>query len=332
MTIVAVSTFPYVTSREVTFVRMLEKADFEVRMIYDDSFSHGHSTDEEEIALLQGASAVIAAGERYTKKVIESLPELRVISRVGVGFDSVDVSAATSNDVILTITPNSNHEAVAEHTMALIMSVAKSIVSRDKAMRSGGWPKETLMPIRGSTLGIVGLGRIGRDLAARGVAMKMDVIATDPQPNLEFVEKHAIQLVTLDHLLKTSDFVSLNCALSEHTHRLIDRHSLALMKPTAVLINTARGGLVVESDLIEALESGQIGGAGLDVFEIEPTAKDNKLYSMDNVVLSPHMAGLDTLSVEDMVNEAAQCVIDLFRGRWPEEAIINGELSGKWIW
>ena len=332
MITVTISPRLHAHNEDVMFIRMLKEEGFAIKLIDHDHFSHGHASDEEEIELLNGASAVIAAGERYSRKVIESLPDLRVIARLGVGFDSVDVGAATANDVVLTITPNSNHEAVAEHAIALMMAVAKSIVSRDKAMRNGEWPTHPLMPIRGATLGIVGIGRIGRDLAVRALAMKMNILATEPQPNMDFVHANGIQLLDLDTLLKTSDYVSLNCALSEETRGLIDSHKLALMKPGAVLINTARGGLIVEADLIEALQSGQIGGAGLDVFELEPTESDNDLYDMDNVVVSPHMAGNDIQSVEDMGNEAAQCVIDLFNGRWPDDAVVNRELKGIWNW
>lgn len=332
MTTVAVSGLAQIGNQEAPFIGMLKREGFEIKLINDDRFSHGHASDEKEVELLQGVSAVIAGGERYPRKVIESLPELRSIARLGVGFDRVDVQAATANDVVLTITPNSNHEAVAEQAFALIMAVAKSIVIRDKAMRTGEWPRQPLMPIRGAVLGIVGLGRIGRDLAARALAMKMNVLAAEPQPDMDFVNENGIQLLELDALLKNSDYVSLNCALSEKTRGLIDRHKLALMKPEAVLINTGRGELIVESDLIEALKSGQIGGAGLDVFELEPTGPDNQLYTMDNVVVSPHVAGVDVLSVEDMGKEAAQCVIDLFKGRWPNGAVINNELKGKWNW
>jgi len=332
LTTIAINPLSHVSNEEVPFIRMLKGEGFEIKLIDDDRFPHGNASDEEEIELLHAASAVIAAGERYSRKVIESLPDLRLIARVGVGFDSVDVAAATANDVVLTITPNSNHEAVAEQAIALIMAVAKSIVSRDKAMRAGGWPTQPLMPIRGATLGIVGIGRIGRDLAVRALAMKMNVLAAEPQPDMDFVHENGIQLLDLDALLENSDYVSLNCALSKETRGLIDRHKLALMKPGAVLINTARGGLVVEADLIEALKSGQIGGAGLDVFELEPTDPDNDLYTMDNVVVSPHMAGNDILSVEDMGNEAARCVIDLFNGHWPDGAVVNNELKGRWSW
>ncbi len=331
MTTVAVSTIR-VSDEEAAFIQMLKSRGFEVNLIGDERFAHGNASDEEEIAILRGASAVIAAGERYSASVIEALPDLRVIARFGVGFDKVDVAAATANDVVLTITPNSNYEAVAEHAIALVMATARSIVNRDAAMRRGEWPTKPVRPLRGATLGIVGLGRIGRSLAVRALGMKMNVIAAEPFPDDAFVRDNAIGLVELDVLLAESDYVSINCALSEATRGLIDRQKLALMKPDAVIVNTARGGLIVEADLIDALQAGRIGGAGLDVFEREPTSPDNPLYSMDNVVVSPHLAGNDDLSMEDMGNEAAQCVIDLSEGRWPEGAVVNDELKGRWTW
>ena len=331
MTTVAVSTLR-VTDEEVAFIRALKSHGFEVKLIGDALFSLGHASDGEEIELLTGASAVIASGERYPASVIESLPDLRVIARFGVGFDKVDVAAATAHDVVLTITPNSNYEAVAEHAMTLIMAVAKSIASNDRAMRAGGWPTQPQMPIRNATLGIVGLGRIGRSLATRARAMRMNVLAAEPRPDRDFVRANDIQLLDLDTLLARSDYVSLNCALSDETRGLIDRQKLALMRPEAVLVNTARGGLVVEADLVEALRSGQIVGAGLDVFEEEPSDPDHPLYAMDNVVVSPHIAGNDTLSMEEMGNEAAQCIIDLSSGRLPDSAVVNNELKGRWSW
>ena len=332
MTTVAISTPLNNSSNDIYALRLLRDAGFEIRLINNKRFSQGNASDDEEIDILQGTAAVLAAGERYTKNVIESLPDLRVIARLGVGFDKVDIEAVNANNVLLTITPNANHEAVAEHTIALIMAVAKSIVMSDKSVRDGKWPTESLRPLRGSSLGIIGLGRIGQDVAYRALAMKMNVIAAEPHPNMEFIRQNNIQLADLDTLLQNSDFVSLNCALSNKTRGLIDRNKLALMKPGAVLINTARGGLVVEKDLVESLASGHIGAAGLDVFEIEPPGKDNLLYTMNNVVMSPHMAGNDTLSIENMRNEAAQCVIDLFNGTWPDNAIVNKELKNTWTW
>ena len=295
--------------------------------------------DETVVEVLEGASAVIASAERYTARVLESLPDLRVVARSGVGFDRVDLAAATSNDVVVAITPNANHESVAEHAMALIMALARSLVSADGPMRRGEWPNSPRKQLRGSTLGIVGLGRIGKSLATRALAMKMRVIATELQPDQVFVEENGVQLMGLDELLASADYVSLHCPLSEETRGLVDGAKLALMKPTAYLVNTARGGLIVEADLAAALRSGVLAGAGLDVFEEEPPGLDNPLYELDNVILSPHVAGLDELAVEEMGKRGGQQYHRSLAGtvarggrgqRWPQRelAMVSPSSSG----
>jgi phosphoglycerate dehydrogenase-like enzyme len=275
---------------------------------------------------------VLAWGEKYTRGVLAALPELRVIARIGVGLDSVDIPAATERGIAVTVTPTANHEAVAEHAMALLFAAAKSIPRDDKATRAGEWPIQMHQPVRGKTLGIVGLGRIGRDTAVRALAMRMRVIATEKYPDQAFVEQHGIELMELDALLTRSDYVSLHCPLTEETRGLINRQRLAQMRPDSVLINTARGGLVVEEHLLEALTAGQLRGAALDVFEREPVAAANPLLQLDNVVVSAHTAGIDTLAMENMGIEAAQCIIDLSRGQWPDEAAVNGDLKKAWKW
>ena len=313
-------------------IRLLEGRGFDVRVVDDLMFGQGHRSDEEEIEYLQGANATVAWGERYPAPVIEALPDLRVIARMGVGFDKVDLKSASEHGVVVTITPNSNHEAVSEQAISLIMGIAKGTVTVDKAMRNGGWPSEPRKPIRGSTLGIVGLGRIGRSLAVRAVAMRMRVIATELYPDREFVAEHGIELVNLDTLLGSADYVSLHCPLNDETRGFINKNTLATMNPNGVLINTARGGLVVESDLVDALRSGQIAGAGLDVFEEEPTPTDNPLYSLDNVIVSPHIAGNDELSMVEMGLEAAQNIADLYDGKWPGGSVVNRNIEGCWSW
>ena len=313
-------------------VIMLRDAGFDVRVIEDKEFVLGKRSDQEEIATLSGASATPAGGERYTAHVIESLPDLRVIARLGVGFDRVDLHAATERGVVVTITPTANHEAVAEHALALILAVAKSIVPADREMRSGGWASRHSTALRGRTLGIVGLGRIGRSLAILAQGLGMRVIAAEVAPDRSFVEERDIQIVDLDFLLETADYVSLHCPLDDDTRGIINADRLARMKQDAVLVNTARGGLLVEADLVEALSSSTIGGAALDVFEQEATAADNPLFKLDNVIVSPHVAGNDDIAVESMHIEAAQCVIDLSRGVWPDGAVVNGELKGHWRW
>jgi len=315
------------------YVEMLREAGFEIRYPKNPIFTRGLCSEAETIDELSVASAVIAGGEVFSANVVAALPNLRVIARSGVGYDKVDVAAATRHDKVVTITPNANHAAVAEHALALMLAFAKSIAVNDRGMRAGRWPGGFLTrPLRGETLGIYGLGRIGRSTAVRGAALGMNVIAHEIHPDAEFVKKHGIELVDLETLLARSDYLSLHCPLNEQTRGQMNRATFAKMKAGSVLINTSRGGLVVEADLVEALKSGHLRGAGLDVFEQEPTPKDNPLFEFDNVVLSPHIAGTDTRSMEDMGIEAAGCVLSLYRGEWPAEAVINRELAGRWKW
>ena len=313
-------------------IRLLEGRGFDVRVVDDVLFGQGNRSDEEEIEQLKGANATVAWGERYPAAVIEGLPDLRVIARMGVGFDKVDLKSASERGVVVTVTPNANHEAVAEHALAFIMSLAKLIVIGNKRMREGEWPSGPGKPLRGSTLGIVGLGRIGRSLAVRAVAMRMRVIATELYPDREFVAEHGIELVDLDTLLGSSDYVSLHCPLNDETRGFINKTTLESMNPNGVLINTARGGLVVERDLTDALRSGQIRAAGLDVFEEEPTDPNNPLYELNNVIVSAHVAGNDELSLVEMGLEAAQNIVDLYDGKWPGGSVVNRDLEGRWSW
>lgn len=313
-------------------IHMLKDAGFEIRHVHDKAFIMGDRSDTEEIEILRGASAVLARGERYSPQVLRSLPDLRVIARLGVGFDRVDIEAATKLGIAVAITPSANHEAVAEHALALILALAKSLIIGDRGMRADGWPATVRAPIRGKTLGIVGLGRIGRSLAVRAKAMGMVLIATELAPKQSFIDEFDIKVVDLEMLLETADYVSLHCPLSDKTRGMIDKDKLAQMKQDAALINTARGGLVVEDDLIAALSTGTIGGAGLDVFEQEPTYPHNPLYELDNVVLSPHIAGTDSLGVENMGIEAAKNIIELSKNNWPDDSVVNSELKNNWSW
>ena len=314
------------------YINMLREHGFGIKVIDDERFARGNATETEEIEVLDGVQAVIAAGERYSRSVIEALPELRVVARLGVGFDRVDIPAATSNDLVVTITPNSNHEAVSEHAMSLMLATAKSIHVRDKNVRDDRWISSPSIPLRGQTLGIIGLGRIGRDMAVRAGAFRMNILAVEPMVNATFNQANNIDVVEMETLLENSDFVSLHCDLSEATEGLIDYAKLQLMKNSAILINTARGGLIVEDDLIKALQTKEILGAGLDVFESEPCRSDHPFYDMENVILSPHMAGTDHLSLEEMGIEAAQCIIDLYKGNWPGQCVVNGDLKKGWDW
>src|SRR5580704_8462162 len=312
--------------------QILREAGFEVRYPADTTFTRGLGTEDETMRTIRGVNALLAGGEWLTEKVFAAVPELRVVARAGVGYDRVDVVAATRHGVAVTITPTANHAAVAEHTLALLFCVSRQIAISDRTMRAGQWIRRRLSPVRGRTIGLVGLGRIGRSTAVRCAALGMKVIAYEVKPDVTFVKEHGIDLVSFEALLKQSDFVSLHCPLTEETRGLMNAAAFAKMKPGSLFINTARGGLVVESDLIAALQSDHLGGAGLDVFEKEPPDPKNPLFQMDQVVVAPHLGGGDTQSIADMGAEAARCAVNLYRGQWRQGAVVNDLLKSGWRW
>uniref|UniRef100_A0A7C2K2Q4 3-phosphoglycerate dehydrogenase n=1 Tax=Schlesneria paludicola TaxID=360056 RepID=A0A7C2K2Q4_9PLAN len=276
--------------------------------------------------------AVIAGSEPWPRQVIEQLPRLRVLSRTGVGYDAIDLAACDDHKVVVATTPGVNHHAVAEHTLALLMGVARGFPERDQGVRSGHWVRVSTPRVMGRTLGLVGLGRIGQAVATRAIGLGMQVIAYDPFPNTLFAQQWKIELLPLDDLLSRSDYVSLHLPATADTKHLMNASRLARMKPGSVLINTARGVLVDEAALNDALRSGHLRGAGLDVFETEPLPLDSPLLQRENVLLSGHVAGLDDESQHDTLTMAADTIIQLSRGGWPEERIRN--LSGirDWKW
>lgn len=313
-------------------ISLLNEAGFEIAFPENAQFTRGLGDEKEGVEVLSGVDAVIAGSEHITAWMLDRLPQLRVIARNGVGYDRVDVPAATARNIVVSITPKSIHEAAAEHALALLLAVSKHIVSSDRAMRTGQWRQGLIEPVRKKTIGILGLGRIGRSMAIRSAALGMTMIAHDAFPDKAFAQEHNIELVDFDTLVERCDVLSIHCPNTPDTRGMIDRDVLARMKPTAILINTARGAIVNETDLIAALQNGTIQGAGLDVFEQEPPPKDSPLFEMDNVVLTPHAAGADSLAMRDMAIESASYVIDLYRGEWPANAVINTQLQGKWTW
>jgi D-3-phosphoglycerate dehydrogenase / 2-oxoglutarate reductase len=309
------------------FVQVLRGAGFE--LAYPP---HAHQmTEEELLPALRGMSASLAGSEPYTARVLAANPTLRVIARAGVGYDAVDVAAATEHGVAVTITPGTNHDCVAEHTFSLLLGLTRNLVAQHLGVKSGAWPRGTNLPLRGRTFGIAGLGRIGKAVALRGECFGMRLLAYEPYPDTAFAATHHIELVPLDRLLAESDFVSLHLPLTPQSRRMINRQALARMKPTAFLINTARGGLVDEADLLEALKSRRIAGAALDVFEQEPPGR-SPLFELDNVLLTPHAAGMDLQSRDDMARSAAEAIVSLSRGEWPAEKVVNPEVRAKFKW
>jgi phosphoglycerate dehydrogenase-like enzyme len=285
------------------------------------------------ISQLKDVDAVLAGSEPYTQRVIASLPKLRAIVRAGVGFDAIDLAACDAASIPVCTTPGVNHHAVAEHTIALLMAIARGFPLLDRKVRENRWDRRAYPRVMGKTIGILGLGRIGQAVATRAVGLEMKVLALEPYPDRAFVTKWNIELVDLDTILARSDFVSLHLPMSRENQHLINRERIAKMKRGAMLINTARGPLVNESDLCEALKSRQIAAAGLDVFEVEPLPLDSPLLALDNVLVSGHVAGLDDDSAYDTSKMCADIIVGLSRGIWPEGCCQNmksGHANWKW--
>lgn len=286
-------------------------------------------TEEEAIQMLQGVDALIAGGIKVTRKVLEAADRLKIVARRGVGFESVDLQAATERGVVVTITPGALNHSVADFTFGLMLSIARKIPIADKAVRGNKWLVFMGTDLWNKTLGIIGLGRIGKGVAKRARGFEMKILAYDIYQDEAFAREHGVQYVSLEELLQQSDFVSINAPLSTSTSHLIDEKALNLMKPTAFLINTARGGLIDEKALIKVLQEKRIAGAGLDVFAQEPL-KESPLRELDNVVLTSHIAGYSIESTRASGMMAAQNVVTVLQGNRPEPAcVVNPEVYEK---
>jgi phosphoglycerate dehydrogenase-like enzyme len=278
---------------------------------------HGARTVTEMRGLLAGAAGAIVSTDPFDADLLVVCRDLRVIARVGVGVDSIDIDAATNCGVAVTVTPGANEETVADHTVALMLAALRRVCEHDAGVRRGEWNRtgaHTPWNLHGSTVGLVGFGRIGRLVARRLRGFDVEIVVCDP----DVVGAGDVVPVTLEELLGRSQVVSLHAPLLPQTDGLIGRAELEQMRPEAVLVNTARGAIVDERALLEALESGRIRAAALDVFENEPPRLDG-LRALDNVVLSPHNAGLSVESVSEMTRRATTSVIDVLSGHRPAD-------------
>lgn len=272
------------------------------------------------IESLRGCTASIAGQELYTTEVFDACPELRIVVRFGVGFDTVDVDAATERGVLVATIPGTTDGGVADHAMGLMIDLAHGISRHDRAMRRGEWRPHRGVDMWHATLGIVGLGRIGRAVARRAIGFDMRLIAHEPYPVMEFVEEHHVELMSLDDVLRQSDFVTLHLPATPETEQIINAGKLALMKPSAFLINTGRGNLVDENAVYAALKSGEIAGAGIDAWTTEPMT-DSRWAELDNVVLTPHSAANTHGVWAASAALAAEIVVKAMRGEQPAQLL-----------
>jgi D-3-phosphoglycerate dehydrogenase len=245
------------------------------------------------LAQLRDTDALIVrSATKVTDELMEAAPRLRAVGRAGVGVDNVDLDAATKRGIVVMNTPGGNATSVAEHALALILALARRIPQADGSLKQGKWEKKNLqgIEVRSKTLGLIGLGKIGMEVARLAEGLEMEVVAYDPYVSSLLARDQNVNLVSLEDLLKASDFISLHATATPETHHLINAKTLSAAKPGLRLINCARGELVNEQDLLAALESGQVAGAGLDVFDAEPPT-GSALVAHPNVVATPHIAG-----------------------------------------
>lgn len=299
---------------------LLRKAGCEI--IFPPKF--GPLKADELTHALADMDAVLASLDGYSAEVMPSpaVEKLKIIARWGVGYDSVDVAAATRNGIVVTYTPGLLNDAVADYTFALLLSLARRVHEVYAAMQRGEWKNYWGDDVGGKTLGIVGLGRIGKAVARRATGFNMRVLAHTAHPS---PENSGIEFVSLERLLAESDFVSLHAALTPATRGMIGEAQLRRMKRTAYLINTGRGALLDETALVKALQENWIAGAALDVFTTEPLPADNVLRSAPNLLLSPHQSSYARATGERVSVMAAQSIVDLMNGKMPQN-VLNPEV------
>lgn len=293
-------------------------------------FTERGADEEAELARRVGDAEVIVnirAHARFTSRVLAACPRLRLISIWGTGTDNVDLAACRDRSVTVTNTPGVNSHAVAEHAIALMLAVTRRIPAMDRDVRAGQWPRGPLAQLEGRTLGLIGLGAIGRRVAVLSAAFGMNLLATSWGPDGGRAAAAGARDVPIETLLRECDVVSLHLRLSTESQGFLGRERLALMKATAFLVNTARGGLVDRDALVEALRTGGLAGAGLDVFDREPVATDDPLLALPNVVLTPHNAGATHEVIARGLRRAVENVA-LFIAGTPRDVVVAPPAGG----
>ena len=311
---------------------MLEKAGVKVTVTSLD-------TEEDIIENASEADAILARTDPLTERVIEALPKCKVISRGGVGYDNIDVETATEHGIVVTSVADASIDEVSDHTIALLLALSRKIVSLDRAVKAELWTREAknadkarsvirapIRRLKGRTLGEVGMGRIGSAVVSKAGVFGLRIIVYDPYLPKDIADRAGIELVDFDSLLRESDFVCLNAALTAETKNMFGMQQFMKMKPTAFIINAGRGALINEDDLYNALSQGLLAGAALDVLAQEPPSRNHPLLKMDNVLLTAHSAWYSIDSIEESRLRAAQDIIDVLHGRWPR-GIVNPEVK-----
>ena len=270
-------------------------------------------TGERLIQQLQGCDGYLAGLDSISADVLEHCPNLKAISRYGVGYDRVDLAAAEKQGIVVTNTPGVNAEAVGELAFGMMMSLSRSLTMLDASTKRNGWIRCTGKELYGKKIGIVGLGAIGKVVARCAGGFAMEVLAYDPYMNESYAAEHGIKSVSFEELIAQCDYISMHLPLNDQTYHMINKETFSKMKDGVILINASRGGIVDEAAAKEAVESGKLGGLGLDAFETEPP-KDSPLFAYDNVLATPHTGAHTKEATENMATLATENLIQVRRG------------------
>jgi D-3-phosphoglycerate dehydrogenase len=305
-------------------IQFLKEPDF----LFLENPYIGQTLQEEQIVSLgRDANVLIVGMERVSRKVMESIKGLKIIVVHGVGVDNIDLKAATERKIFVANAPGTNTEAVADLAFTLLLGVARKVIKAHQTVSANRWENVIGYELYGKTLGLIGFGNIGKAIAKRAGGFDMEVLVYDPYVDSKQVEALSARVSSLEEILTKADFISLHAALNEKTRKMIGKEQLSLMKRTAILVNTARGGLIDTIALIDSLKNNEIAGAGLDVFDPEPP--DGELFGgLDNVVISPHMGAFtyDALRRTGMI--VTQNILDAYHRKAPSY-LVNKEVLSK---
>ncbi|MCY4413231.1 MAG: C-terminal binding protein [Caldilineaceae bacterium] len=304
-------------------------ADHDIEFVFQECETRAQlaaCAGDADVVWIFGGSHIVTA------ESLADIPQCGALIRTGSGTDNIPIDAATARGIIVANTPEAFNDGVSDHTIGLLLAVVRQIGLQDRKVRAGIWDRYAGFPgwhLQGQTLGLIGFGHIARLVTRKLSGYEMAVLAHDPFVGADVMAEHGVQAASMEQVLSGSDFVSLHCPLLDETHNLIGERELRMMKPRAILINTSRGPVVDEAALLRALTEGWIAAAGLDVLELEPPDADNPLFGLENVVITPHIAGYSDESLDNSWRLSVETVLDLAQGRWPR-SYVNPNVEPRW--
>jgi len=304
----------------------------ELKKIEAELIESTGSDEENIIEAAKDADAILNCYAELTPRVIESLKKCQIIARYGIGVNNVNITTATKKGIIVTNVPDYCIEEVSDHALALILACTRKICQLNKTVKNGKWDFKDYRPmyrLQGQTLGIVSFGKIPRRLVEKVRAYKFNIIAYDPYVDEEVAAKYSVKLVKFEELLKESDIITIHAPLTEETKGMFGSEQFKLMKNSAYLINTARGGLIKDNDLAQALKKGEIAGAGLDLLEDENVDFHHPLVNLESVIITPHSAFYSEQALKDLQYKAVQEVIRVLTGKTPKSCVNSEVLKNK---